>query len=67
MSTAVAVPKDFANPNWEQAPKKLDWKNYINEGLQTVWVSFNAAQQLVIAANAQEMAEREAWSINRGL
>jgi hypothetical protein len=30
-------------------------------------VSFNAAQQLVIAANAQEMAEREAWSINRGL
>jgi hypothetical protein len=61
MSTAVAAtfPQDFHSPNWDET-KPGDWKRYINVALQTVWASFNAAQQLVIAANAQEQAQREA-------
>lgn len=58
---AVAAPQDFANPNWDAKKKCHDWKNYVNEGLQKVWESFNAAQQLLIAANAQEQADHEEW------
>lgn len=58
----MATPSDFANPQWDKAEKCHDWKNYINEGLQQIWNSFNAAQQMVIATNAQEQADCENWN-----
>lgn len=58
--TAVAVPKDYTSPQWDRTTRSGDWKNYINEGLQKVWASFNAAQQMLIAVNAQEHANKEA-------
>jgi hypothetical protein len=61
MSLAVTAPQDFASPQWDKATKCGDWKNYINESLRKVWESFNAAQQMLIAANAQEQADQEDW------
>ena len=55
------VPKDWKAPNWKKAGKVHEWKNYVNETLQSMWEEFTEYQKQALAASAEESASREEW------
>lgn len=55
------APSDYSDPDWSNTSKVHDWKNYIIEELQNCWESFNPKQRLLIATNAQKIADNEEW------
>lgn len=57
----IYPPVDYANPNWSKAERVHEWKNYISEPLESIWMSFTDEQKAVIADNAQSIADREEW------
>lgn len=56
-----AVPLDARQPQWEEASRVHDWKNYINTSVQVLWPTFSAVQQDALAQNADELANKEHW------
>lgn len=56
---------DYADPNWAEHDAKLkhvhEWKSYIGEELRGMWGTFSDGQKKAIAANAQDIADREQW------
>ena len=55
------VPKDWKAPNWKKAGRVHEWKNYVNETLQSMWEEFTDYQKQALAASAEESASREEW------
>ena len=55
------VPFDALRPHWSKASKVHDWKNYIGEELRSEWNAFTDRQKMMMAANAQLLADREDW------
>lgn len=57
----VYVPADWKSPKWKKAGKVHEWKNYVNETLQSMWEEFTDYQKQALAASAEESASREEW------
>ena len=57
----VYVPADWKSPKWKKAGKVHEWKNYVNETLQSMWEEFTEYQKQALAASAEESASREEW------
>ena len=55
------VPKDWEAPKWKKAGKVHEWKNYVNETVQSLWKEFTDYQKQALAASAEESASREEW------
>ena len=54
--------QNYLNPNFDESYTR-DWREYINEDLQSIWNTFTDEQKLVIANNAQYLLE-EALSMD---
>jgi hypothetical protein len=61
MSVFAPKENDVINVAWDRAEKVHDWRNYVFEPLQKIWGTFTIEQRLVIADNAQEIADQEHW------
>ena len=61
ISNYTDPPLDWHDPDWENAQKVHEWKNYIFPPLQRVWGEFTMSQQQLIAANAEYQADQENW------
>ena len=61
ISDYTDLPLDWHDPDWENAQKVHEWKNYIFPPLQRVWGEFTMSQQQLIAANAEYQADQENW------
>lgn len=58
---APTIPTDWANPNWEKSGLVHDWKNHVGYGVRAIWSTFTDMQKQMIAADAQDRADREHW------
>lgn len=61
MNNIENVPHDYQRPDWDNAGRVHDWKNYISESLINIWDSFTDEQKAAIAASAQDSADNEDW------
>ena len=52
---------DVILPDWEDAGRVHDWRNYISEELRAIWWTFTVDQKMAIARNADDIAGREHW------
>lgn len=57
----MRVPKDYANPDWDNPSKVHDWKNYVTEAVEAIWETFDHTQKKAIASMLQDIADREEW------
>lgn len=55
------TPHDYKNPEWDNANRVHNWRNYISEELRDCWQSFGDTQKAMIARNADDAAGREHW------
>lgn len=49
------------NPEWENAGRVNDWRNYIPEKLQEIWNDLSCDAKIIAYYMADEMAGREEW------
>ena len=47
--------------DWNEGGKVHNWRNYISDGLQRIWHTFNREQKLELVRSAEENAMRENW------
>ena len=52
---------DAINPEWEFGGRVHNWKNYINDDVRSIWSTFSQMQRIILATNAQELADNEDW------
>lgn len=52
---------DYDHPDWENAGRVHDWRNYTSGELRAMWDTFTLDQKRAIAENADEIASREEW------
>jgi hypothetical protein len=57
----LTPPDDWQNPEWGAIQKCHNWRRYISEDLQGLWPELSGRQRLIIAANAQDIADVEHW------
>jgi hypothetical protein len=50
---------EWVHPNWLDGGRVHNWRNYINDPLKTMWLSFTLEQRKALRDNAQEIADRE--------
>ena len=49
------------NPNWSQASRVHDWRNYISDEVKRLWDGFSIPQRAALVRQAQAIADREEW------
>lgn len=49
------------DPEFDDAGRVHDWRNYVGENVKTIWKSFTHEQRCNIAADADYLASREDW------
>lgn len=55
-------PPEYLTPDWTPPTKYVhDWRRYISEPLEIAWQSFTPEQRLMLAENAQRIADNEEW------
>lgn len=55
------APRDFDNPDWKDAGRVHDWRNYASDDLRALWPELPEKHQAIIAASLQDAADREEW------
>jgi hypothetical protein len=55
------TPNDWATPDWANAGRVHEWKNYFSEEVQTMWGNFTDAQKQALARQAESNASNEEW------
>jgi hypothetical protein len=55
------TPSDWQRPNWADAGKVHEWKNYISEEVQAMWDTFSDDQKQALARQAEDKADCEEW------
>ena len=48
-------------PNWAEAGRVHDWRNYIEEDIREMWETFTIEQKRALVKNADEIASNEEW------
>jgi len=62
LSTILAdAPMDYENPDWDDAGRVHDWRNYASNDLRAAWTEFSVRHRAIIAASLQDAADREEW------
>ncbi|WP_306150661.1 hypothetical protein [Roseovarius sp. MMSF_3281] len=61
MSYKGRVPSDWCEPDWANAQKVHDWKNYAGERLRDVWPSLSHEAKKAISETLDDVAGREEW------
>lgn len=55
-------PPEYLSPDWTPPTKYVhDWRRYISEPLEAAWQTFTPEQRLMLAENAQRIADNEEW------
>lgn len=52
---------EYDHPDWSEAGRAHDWRNYVLTDLRIMWDTFTLDQKRAIAENADELASREEW------
>jgi|GEM_PF-2148254 len=60
-SNSVCEQRDWKSPNWENARRIHDWRNYISEEIRDMWSTFTDGQKKALAISAEERAGCEIW------
>lgn len=60
-SSFVCEQRDWKSPNWEHVGRIHDWRNYIDEEVQSMWDTFTDDQKQALQRQAQEEADCELW------
>jgi hypothetical protein len=55
------LPHDWESPDWNNAGKVHDWKNYAGKDLRGAWPALPFAFKKLTAANLQAIANNEDW------
>lgn len=55
------VPSDYFDPDWKNAGKAHDWKNYVPDWMQKRWGAFTRKERILVAFMADEQAGSEEW------
>jgi hypothetical protein len=61
--TLPTAPTDWNNPNWQNARKVHDWKNYTTEHIRLIWDSLTTDQKIIFSSAFQEIADNENWDL----
>lgn len=61
MAGSKSAPPDWKDPQWHEAGKVHDWKNYAGEWLREMWHSFYDEQKKAVAASLDDVASAEEW------
>ena len=51
----------YLSPQWEDAGRAHDWRNYVSDELRAMWDTFTDAQKIAIGRSADESASEEVW------
>lgn len=52
---------DIGNPNWDDAGRVHDWRNYPSDRIKELWGTFTRDQQEALVEHFQETANGEEW------
>lgn len=52
---------DLREPEFDNATRVHDWRNYVGQRVKAMWVSFSDEQRLALALDASEFASHEKW------
>ena len=55
------LPRDWLSPNWSDAVRVHDWRNYIPEPIQKRWQNLAVETRIVAACMAEMQAKNEHW------
>lgn len=55
------TPQDWNNPDFYNAGKVHDWKNYVSGEVEDEWKYFSEEQKQILARCFQRLADREEW------
>ncbi len=51
----------WKNPEWENAGRVHDWRNYISEEIEAMWDTFTDEQKAALYRQADAQASAEDW------
>jgi len=51
----------YDKPDWDNAERIHDWRNYADEELRQIWSTFTLEQKRIIAELLEKQADREEW------
>ena len=54
-------PADWDRPQWQEASKVHNWRNYVHEELQSEWPSFTGRQKILLSSAFDGVASDEEW------
>ncbi|MEM9354629.1 MAG: recombinase RecA [Pseudomonadota bacterium] len=55
------LPNDWSQPEWGNAGRVHEWKNYVSEEVRSMWAGFTEEQKQALVRQADELAGREDW------
>ena len=55
------TPPDWAAPDWGNAGRVHEWKNYVSEEVQAMWDTFTDDQKQALARQSEDNASNEEW------
>ena len=55
------TPRDWDAPDWDNAGRVHDWKNYVSKEVRTKWATFSDELKMMLARQADEAAGNEEW------
>lgn len=53
--------KELLNPDFENAGRIHDWRNYVGENVRSIWSKLDMETRAAIALDAYERANDEDW------
>lgn len=54
-------PLDYLEPAWDKAGRVHEWKNYISEEIQGLWLTLIPELRAALARQAENNAWNEEW------
>lgn len=55
------TPRDWDAPDWDNAGRVHDWKNYVSKEVRAKWAAFSDELKMMLARQADEAASNEEW------
>ncbi len=55
------TPNDYSHPQWDNAGRVHEWKNYISDEVKALWFTFTDAQRQALSRQAEDIADQEDW------
>jgi hypothetical protein len=53
--------EQYQNPDWDAGSHVHNWRNYISDEVQAMWLTFTPEQRAALGRQAQTQAENEEW------